>query len=177
MTLVVQLFGGPCAGKSTTRAGVFHKLKLQGLNVEEVTEYAKELTWEKRHVALGCQAYVFGKQYRNVERLLGQVQVVVTDSPVLLSAVYAPDNYPVSFHQFVLDMFNRLDSLNFYVRRVKPYNPVGRNQDESGARKIDEEVWMWLSQHGIPFQTVDGDEEAVEKIVGEVNRCMLMRSS
>ena len=41
MTLVVNLFGGPGVGKSTLRAGVFHKLKLKLLNVEEVIEFVK----------------------------------------------------------------------------------------------------------------------------------------
>jgi hypothetical protein len=172
MTLIINLFGGPGAGKSTTRAGVFHTLKLVGLNVEEVTEFAKDLTWEKRHVSLGCQAYVFGKQYRNIFRLLGQVDAIITDSPILLSCIYAPASYPKSFRKFVYDMFTQLDSMNYYVRRVKPYNPRGRNQTLSEAMGIDDKVFAFLKRTKIPHKIIDGDRKAATTIAQEVmERC------
>lgn len=66
---VVNLFAGPGAGKSTLATGVFHELKLQGINCEYVSEIAKDLTWEKRHNSLNFQLYVFAKQHRDIERL------------------------------------------------------------------------------------------------------------
>ena len=42
-TLVVNLLGAPGSGKSTIAASIFSKLKFQNLNVELVSEYAKEL--------------------------------------------------------------------------------------------------------------------------------------
>lgn len=66
--LVVNLFGGPGSGKSTCAAGVFTLLKLSGVNAELVTEYAKDLTWEKRHVTLANQHYIFGKQLQRLKR-------------------------------------------------------------------------------------------------------------
>src|SRR5262245_20723095 len=61
-TLTVNLFGGPGCGKSTNAALVFGKLKNDGINVELVTEFAKELTWEGRSGALRFQPYVTAKQ-------------------------------------------------------------------------------------------------------------------
>ncbi len=55
---VVNLFGGPSAGKSTTAAGVFALLKLHDLRSELVTEFAKDLTWEKREKTLNNQYYI-----------------------------------------------------------------------------------------------------------------------
>ena len=46
MTLIVNLFGAPSAGKSTMMALVFAKLKLNGCNVEMAPEYAKKKVWE-----------------------------------------------------------------------------------------------------------------------------------
>ena len=46
-TLVVNLFGGPGCGKSTLMAGIFHQLKLKGYDCEMVTEFMKDLVWEK----------------------------------------------------------------------------------------------------------------------------------
>jgi hypothetical protein len=87
-TLVVNLFGGPGVSKSTNRALVFAKLKLAGMNVEEAPEFAKELVWEGRHKALRYQQYIIGKQMWRVERLRGEVDVVVTDSPILFGLIY-----------------------------------------------------------------------------------------
>jgi len=158
MTLLVNLFGGPGCGKSTTRAGIFHKLKLRGYNVEEAPEYAKQLTWEKRGMALTCQPYVLGKQLFTIYRLMGQVEAIITDSPIILGSVYAPPEELPSFHQFVIDKFNSFDSINFYINRVKPYNPAGRNQDLEGAKQIDDVVLKYIQAHNIPYENIDGDE-------------------
>ena len=42
-TLVVNLFGGPGTGKSTTMAHVFAELKWRGYDCEMSNEYAKEV--------------------------------------------------------------------------------------------------------------------------------------
>jgi hypothetical protein len=165
MTVVVNLFAGPGAGKSTTRAGVFHKLKLAGHNVEEAPEFAKELTWEKRQMAFTCQTYIFANQLYALHRLQGQVSAVITDSPLLLSNIYTPPEEPTSLHQLVMDKFNSFDNVNFLINRVKPYNPKGRNQNEDEAGSIDDTVYAYLKTMNIPFYPVDGDENAPDKII------------
>jgi len=111
MTKIINLYAGPSAGKSTTRAGLFHEMKLLGLNVEEVPEYAKDLTWEKRLNTLQCQPYVFGKQLYRIYRLLGQVEYIITDSPLLLSIVYSKE-WPQSFKQSVIDIYEQMDNFS-----------------------------------------------------------------
>ena len=56
--IIVNLFSGPGAGKSTTAAGLFYKLKKQGVNCELVTEYAKHVTWRGNFSTLKNQVYV-----------------------------------------------------------------------------------------------------------------------
>ena len=46
-TIVVNLFGSPSAGKSTTATGLFHQLKLKGINCEYVSEFAKHVVWQE----------------------------------------------------------------------------------------------------------------------------------
>lgn len=168
MTLIVNLFAGPGAGKSTTRAGVFHKLKLAGYNVEEAPEFAKELTWEQRKMALGCQPYVFAHQLYSLHRLQGQVAAIITDSPLLLGNIYASPEEPNSLRQLVSDKFHSFDNINFYIQRVKPYNPSGRNQTEQEAHEIDGLVYDALVIYRIPHEIVKGDEYAVDYIVKQV---------
>ena len=92
-TIVINLFGAPGAGKSTTAAFLFGELKSMGLDVELVTEYVKDLVWDKRYKELSNQIICFGQQMRRIERLIGQVDIIITDSPLLLNAYYNKDKY------------------------------------------------------------------------------------
>ncbi len=164
-TLIVNLFGGPGTGKSTTAAGIFHLLKCNGVNAELATEFAKDLTWEQRRGALAVQPYVFGKQLMKLERVLGQVDVIVNDSPILLSAVYASKKYPKEFTQSVVKIFGKMNNLNFFLRRKKEYNPAGRSQDEDEAKKIDRKIKRVLIQNEVPHYVVDADQDVLTRII------------
>ena len=167
-TLIVNLFGAPGAGKSTTRAGVFNLLKLQRYNVEEVYEVAKYLTWQGRYAELACQPYVFGKQLRDTERLIGKVSAIITDSPIALSALYngmhKEVKYSELFENFVIDHFKKMNNCNFFINRVKSYNPNGRNQTEEDSNVIAYIMKNFLERNEIEYIEVDGDENAALKI-------------
>lgn len=140
--LVVNLFAGPGAGKSTVAAGVFAGLKNVGISAELVTEFAKECAWEGRTGPLSCQPYVFGEQLWRTERLRDKgVEVVVTDSPLLLNAVYAPPGTPTAFLETVWAYHRRQATggrqLNVFLRRVKRYDPRGRFQTADEASELD----------------------------------------
>ena len=88
MTKVINFYGGPSAGKSTMAAQLFGIMKSKRLNVEMVPEFAKDLTWKKS----GClddQVYVFANQNHALYTLLGQVDYIITDSPLILGLHYA----------------------------------------------------------------------------------------
>ena len=169
---VINLFGPPGSGKSTTAAGVFHKLKCEGRAVELVTEYAKDMVWENRANILDDQLYIFAKQRRRLERLRGKVDYVVTDSPLLLSAVYGklytPDALPEEFYQLVDRSFRSYDNLNLYLNRVKPYSKIGRLQDEKEADDVASAIFRYLMDRD-EFTVLDGDEGAVERIIHRLN--------
>ena len=86
--LVVNLFGAPGAGKSTGAAYIFSQLKIKSVNVELVTEFAKDMTWEKNKKALTNQIYMLGNQLQRIYRCQDEVDVIVTDSPLLLNILY-----------------------------------------------------------------------------------------
>ncbi len=167
MTQIYNFFAGPGAGKSTMAAGLFYELKMAGKNVELVTEYAKDLTWEKRHDTLGNQAYVFGKQYHRLSRLLGKVDAIITDSPILLSYSYAKD-VPDSFKQSIVDIFKGMNNYNFFVRRRKIYNPIGRNQTEDESKAIDNSILELLGEFRIKYEKVEGTREGLQELIGKV---------
>ena len=58
-TLLVNLYAGPGAGKSTGAAYIFAKLKTAGVDCEYVSEYAKDRVWQEDQFPLQhCQLYV-----------------------------------------------------------------------------------------------------------------------
>lgn len=172
MTLIVNLYGAPCAGKSTTRADVFCKLKTAGVNCEEVYETAKKLTWANREKELTCQPYIFAKQLRDIEMLNGQVDVIVTDSPLLLSRFYTmkycPTKYPASFLALVHEQSNMFNSLNYWIDRVGTYNSSGRNQNEQQSDEIRDELLGMLDSLEISYKRVPGQEGTAAVIVDDV---------
>jgi ABC-type oligopeptide transport system ATPase subunit len=158
---VINLFGGPGAGKSTTAAGLFFLMKTLGHRVELVTEYAKDLTYEKNWTRLDNQLAVTGEQYARLDRLRGQVDWVVTDTPLFLGAVYGKKSWE---RAVAIQAFHDFDNVNFIIDRAKPYQPYGRRQSEASARHLDERILHLLDQWHIPADIVPGDEKAHQEI-------------
>ena len=157
-TKVINLFGGPGCGKSTCAAYIFSQLKMLGINTELVTEFAKDKTWEHNSKALNCQPYVFGKQVYRLDRCADQVDVIVTDSPLILSTLYNKDkNIEPEFTNMVIKKFNEYNNINFVLRRLTQYNPSGRNQTENEAKTLDIQIESVLDKFDIKYFNVDAD--------------------
>jgi nicotinamide riboside kinase len=172
--IVINLYGGPGCGKSTAAASLFSMLKMTGINCELVTEFAKDLTWDESSRVLGYQPYVFGQQAWRLERLSGKVDMVITDSPLILSTVYCDPALPQSWHDYVLWEHNRHSSMNFFIKRSNNYVQVGRNQSLEDAEKIDSLILHKLKYLNIEvteFLSGDGTApiKAYAKIISETN--------
>lgn len=157
MTLVINLFGGPGSGKSTTAAAIFAALKNRGVRAELVREYVKGWAWEGKAVGRYDQPYICAKQMKEEARLYGKVDVIVTDSPLWLQAYYA-EKY--AQHLRVTDMirsFTESASLegvrqvNYLVIRTKEYDAHGRYETEAQARTIDHEQRAFFEEKGLPL--------------------------
>lgn len=166
LPIVVNLFGAPGAGKSTGAAYIFAMLKMKSVNAELITEYAKDKTWEENFVALKNQAYMFGEQSYKMSCCADKVDVIVTDSPLLLNIFYNKDKrLTKSFNQTVIDVFNSFNNINYFITRVKPYNPTGRNQTEAEAQLLGQFIKDMLDKYGFHYTTYDGDIGNYDNIV------------
>lgn len=156
MTKVINLFGGPGTGKSSTAAELFSLMKWEGYNVELVSEYAKKVTWEGHTNLLHDQLYLLAKQNRSLERLRGQVEYIITDSPLLLGAHYTKAGYlNGTFLDVVFALYDTYDNVNIMLKRHKPYLKVGRSQTEEEAKNIDVKLEILLHNNDIPYYNVD----------------------
>lgn len=164
--IVVNLFAGPGSGKSTTCAGIFYKLKMWGINCEMALEYAKDKVWENSLDVLNDQIYVFGKQQHRLKRLMDKVDVVITDSPLLLSIIYDKEKNKI-FNDLVVQEFNKFDTLNYYIVRPNDYQVQGRLQTLEEAIEKDDEVKNLLNDNNINYVVVDV-EDSVTKICNDI---------
>ncbi len=173
-TKVINLLAGPGTSKSTTAAGIFHRLKTMGHSTELIQEYAKLKTWLSDSVSLSFQPYVTIKQAFKQFAPLGQVDYIVTDSPIILGLVYKGDfGCTKSFDTYVVELFNEFDNINFFLERnteIHPYVNSGRNQTEAEATQKDKEIIETLDLHNIEYERVPvlPDSGTVELILNRV---------
>lgn len=165
-TKVINLFGGPGTGKSTTAAAVFAQLKSLGVDCELSSEFAKDLVWEQRYDTFKDQLYIFAKQAHRLFRLVGKVDVVITDSPLFLTCYYGKDDKALS--KFCIDYVERFDNANYFLVREKKYNPNGRNQTEEEAKEIDTALRYVLESYEQDYKVLPGNMTAVDEIVADV---------
>ena len=161
--IVVNMFAGPGAGKSTTAAALFTLLKLhQGIECELVPEYAKDLVWEERAHTFMNQHYIFSKQHHRIWRVSQKVEITITDSPILLSNIYRTDMTTDTFKAFVLEEFNVYDNINFFIERKKRYAEYGRNETEEEARLVDHKIKHYLASNAIHYHNINGNTKGID---------------
>lgn len=176
-TLICNLYGGPGVGKSSYSAGLFYELKLLGYNAELVREYAKDRTWLEDYQTLANQSYVTAKQIHRQWTCSGKVDVIVTDSPILLGIAYQGHGCTPSFAPWLLEVYNQFRNVSFVLTRntdAHPYNPKGRRQTEDEAIAKDAEIKALLEEMSVPFTEIVVDHkrttqallEAVTSILG-----------
>ena len=164
-TICVNLFAGAGAGKSTCASGVFSLLKHHNVNAELITEYAKDLVWEGRLHLNRSDIEIFTEQLKRQHRLKGKVDVMITDSPILLSSIYVQP-FDELFHATVMREFKKYNNLNFFIERVKPYMKIGRAETKNGAKAIDNRVVEFLDNEQLTYEKRLGDNETVNYITG-----------
>lgn len=128
-TKVINLFGNPGSGKSTTAAYLFAELKARGYEVEQVVDIAKEYVWDDDKNKLCNQMLVFSNQMFKQERLLDKVEYIITDSPLPMQIGYYKERcLPASKHfkKLCLSYFKQYDNINIYLKNNKEVSQVGR---------------------------------------------------
>lgn len=169
MTEVINLIGGSGLGKSTTAAGLFYHMKLKGINCELVNEFVKRWAWQGRKITPLDQLYTMGQQTQSESLLYGKVDWIITDSPLLLCALY--DSYynkRTAVVDVVLDFIqtSEIKHSYYFLQRNKPFNPKGRFETEEQAKEIDSFIKTKMLEWSIPYTLLDCvDEDRVSTIM------------
>ena len=175
MRKIVNLYGGPGTGKSTTCAALFAELKHAGVNAEMCREYVKNWVWEGRKIHPGDTSYFMAKQLREQRNLMRDgIGAIVTDSPLLLASWYGQSD-PLSNCTLLsrelmrqqaatCEMYGYTEEHIFLVR-VKEYNPKGRLHTEDEAKEIDGKLKILLDSAGKSYHTVTASRNAAADIL------------
>lgn len=172
-TIVVNLLGAAGSGKSTLASDVFSKLKKMGINCELVQEAAKKYVYEGNFKHLNNQLSIFIEQYDMQCILRDKVQVIITDSPLLLSIFY---NRKGNFNQIPDDLFKKLimfcystfDNLNYFIKRKHEYKQEGRYQDEKQALEDESIIYDLLNNLDVDFKLLNSNENCSDIIINSV---------
>lgn len=168
---VINFFGGPGVGKSTTAAGLFYEMKKRGMSVEYVQEYCKSWVYEGRNMFTE-QDYIFAKQNNRLRTLVGKVQYAITDSPIVMGLFYMPIRFPTSLQPLIEETFHTYTNINILLNRVdtQSYQTEGRNEtiEESISKHMDME--QYLTKKLIHHNVDSGPTAAVDvlKIVQQL---------
>lgn len=155
MTTIINLYGGPGTGKSTTAALMFATLKQRGVNAELVQEVAKRWAWQGRPITPLDQFQIFGEQLARESDLLGKCDVVVTDGPLLLGEFFSTwfEQHAIATAlKHAREVYDdelraaKHEQWHVFLHRSKPYNPKGRYQTEAEARRMDGKQLLLVSQ-------------------------------
>jgi hypothetical protein len=169
-TTLINLWGGPGSGKSTTAAAVFAAMKMRGISCELVREYVKTWAWRGEKIGEFDDVYITAKQLRDESALYGKVEYIVTDSPLSLGQLYERLYKPSADTMAHLCGSLRVRQaaagirvVDCLVNRTKAYVAAGRWEDETAARRIDDfAIELLTAIHGARgFVTVNTPEDVL----------------
>jgi len=136
--LVINLWGGPGAGKTTTASGLFHALRHDWkVNLELVTEFATDLCFEQARENLKDQVYILGNQYHRLWRMekVG-VEVVITDSPIGLNTIYG-QMYKQRYMKEMDALITELGQAHENVHVLMHRDPLATGGFKGGSKRKD----------------------------------------
>ena len=175
-TLIVNIYGGPGAGKSTTALQLVAELKKLGYHADYVSEVAKELVYAKdfEHLdgTLKNQSKILSEQKRRLDIMLDNVDVAVTDSPLLLNTVYLKENAP-EYIESVFSQYENYNNYNVVVERdlSVEFEQAGRIHNLEESIKKDGEINTLLDSHNIDYQRFDRNNLTgiLDGIISKIN--------
>lgn len=166
---VINLFGAPSAGKSTTMLGLTYNLKLMGLSVENTPEFFKEMLYEDSKTELfGGQLYVLGEQNRRLARLVGKNEFAITDCPLPLIGYYTSPDYVPGFNDFVKNLYNTYDNANYFILRTHEFENEKRKHDENQSKQVEDQLPGYLDSLGIKYKTIASGEDLVQRLIDDM---------
>jgi len=153
----INLYGGPCSGKSTLASYIFAKLKMQNRSVELISEYIKFWTYIPRTPKGYDSFYCQSKHVHKEDTVLRSgTDLIVSDSPILLAYFYAyyydspAQDAMLSIHR---EFEKEYPSINIVLEREdKFYEQHGRYENLEQSKEIDNVLKNVVIKHTNDFE-------------------------
>ena len=172
--IVINISGGPGVGKSILASDVFSALKRMSISCELSSEYIKRKLREDARKVIQNQIYIFAKQQFQLFGMKDNVRVIITDSPIFLSAVY-DDSRCEFLKGLIMKEYGNYKNLTYYIERDDnvPYEQEGRFQDHAGAKLVDTKVKDFMDDNNIEYKTIKGiGKESLDTIINDAVKAM-----
>ena len=162
---VIQLVGGPGAGKSSIAAYLYYRFKKAGYRTELVGEAAREIIYNANpgstaRQLMDNQVLVTGMQYERLQRLKRHgVRIAINDSPILQGLLYVNAVERMLMQPLFEAMAKQFDTTNIFIRRTPGvWDKESRAQSEAEAMMQDKHASSLLPSH---YTMAWGEEEAL----------------
>jgi hypothetical protein len=168
--VVINMTGGPGVGKSIIACELFVQLKKRFVSCDISSEYIKRKIREDARKVIQNQIYIFAKQQFQLFGMKDNVDVIITDSPIFLSAVY-DDTQCEHLRALIMKEYGNYQNLTYYIERDKTvaYEQEGRYQNEAGAKLVDDKVKNFMIDNKIEHKVLNGiGQESLNIIVEDV---------
>ena len=168
-TLVINLIGGPCSGKSTISAELFARLKKMGIHTELVSEYIKERIYEENKTITNHQIAIFGMEHYSISNKIGKVDCIVHDGSFINNIIYKSEDNP-EFDAFIVAEYRKFNNLDFFVKRGNiEFEDYGRIHNQKQSKELDRIIKKTYNKYDLKYIEVES-RDAVDKIIPIVLR-------
>ena len=163
-TLVINLIGGPCSGKSTIAAELFARLKKMGIHCELVSEYIKDRIYEENQTMPKTQIAIFGMEHYNISNKLGKVDVIVHDGLFINNIIYKTEENKY-FDDLIISEYKRFWNLDFFIKRGNiEFETYGRIHNLKQSKELDKTIKETYDSYELSYIEVES-RDAVDKII------------
>ena len=163
-TLIINLIGGPCSGKSTIAAELFARLKKMGIHCELVSEYIKDRIYEENQTMPKNQIAIFGMEHYNISNKLGKVDVIVHDGSFINNIIYKAEENK-HFDDLIISEYKRFWNLDFFIKRGNiEFETYGRIHNLKQSKELDKIIKETYDSYELSYIEVES-RDAVDKII------------
>lgn len=150
-TLLINLFGGPGAGKTVAAMELAVGLKKLGYEVEYLPEYAKQLYYEDQKEmldgSLEHEIEIISEIYNRLMIYNGKVDVIVSDSALLQSVNYVKTmEAKKAMLDVAYDYHRQFRNINYFVARNHNFKEEGRVHSLEESLAIDNEIYNFMEE-------------------------------
>lgn len=177
MKIVINIFGSPCAGKTTLAKKLHERFIKNKKPVSLVSEFATFLIAQNKTHLLQDQIFVTNGQKQLLEDGLINNDIAITDSPIELGLIYSKEDYKKKVQKIIDECNKGYESVNFFIKRPKnlKYSQSGRIHTNEQSKAIEMELLAKFRDKNFTFISQETDlKEIMSKINHEI--CKIKRT-